>query len=284
MPAAVPVKTVPTIGLHFDGPEIPARTFLDAAGSLLTLLDEVGRSLPEEARIEWQVADFRGESALAAFRAPLAVAVPAAATIARTVSGLRDLEVSGSRPEHFSSAALASAAKLAALMTRPKAGSLVFSERVDLEYPSVEITSRSLAALERLGPSHWKSTGSVRGVLETMTIHGVSKLVVYDPATGERTDCHCAPEKIHEATALFGKQVVVRGEIVRDSTEKRLTSVHSIAAVETGAPFRFEDYFGLFADDPVDFDEWSVYVRERWMGRTAGHRSVQTASETSAPC
>lgn len=262
MPAAAPAETAPTIGLHLDGPEIPARTVLDAAGSLLALLDEVGRSLPDAGRINWQVADHRGGSAIAAFRAPHAAAGPAAATIARVISGLRDLEVSGSRPEHFTGAALATAATLATLMTRPRGEFRIFSERADLEIPTVEITNRSLAALDRPGPDHWKSTGSVRGVLEMMTIHGVSKLVVYDPLTGDRTDCHCAPEKIHEATALFGKQVVVQGEITRDSTGKRLTSVHSIAAVETKAPFRFEDYFGLFADDPVDLEEWSRYIRE----------------------
>lgn len=283
MPATVPAETAPTVGLRLDGPEIPARTFLDAAGALLALLREVGRSLPGEARIDWRVADFRGGSAMATFRAPLAVAVPAAATIARTVSGLRHLEVSGSRPDHFSGAALATASKLATLMTRPGLGCRVFSERADLETPSVEITNRSLAALKQLGPDHWKSTGSVRGVLEMITIHGVSKLAVYDPLTGDRTDCHCAPERIHEATALFGKQVVVRGEIARDSTGKRLTAVQSIAAVET-MPFRFEDYFGLFADNPVDINEWSVYIRERWASRTPGQLSARTASEASAPC
>lgn len=261
MPAAVPAETAPTVGLRLDDPEIPARTVLDAAGALLTLLGEVGRSLPGAGPIDWQVADDRGGNTVAAFRAPRAVARPAAATIARTVSGLRDLEVSGSRSEHFSSAALFATARLAVLLTRAGSGCRVFSERADLETPSVEITNRSLAALERPGPDHWKSTGSVRGVLELLTIQGVSKVAVYDPFTGERTDCHCEPERIHEAAALFGQQVVVRGEIVRDSTGKRLTSVHSIAAIETQEPFRFEDYFGLFADNPVDLEEWSRYIR-----------------------
>lgn len=284
MPAAVPAETAPTVGLCLDSVEVPARTVLGAGGSLLALLDEVGRSLPDAGRIDWQVADHRGGGAVAAFRAPRAAAGPAAVTIARVISGLRELEVSGSRPEHFNSAALATAAKLATLMTRPGGRFRVFSERADLETPSVEITNRSLAALDRPGPGQWKSTGSVHGVLETMTIHGVSEFTVCDPFTGERTDCRCEPERVHEAAALFGKQVVVRGEIVRDSTGKRLTSVHSVAAVETGAPFRFEDYFGLFADDPVDLNEWSTYVREGWMGRTAGHLSDQTVSEASVPC
>lgn len=283
MPAAVPAETAPKIGLRLDGPEIPARTFLNAAGALLALLGEVGRSLPGATPIDWQVAEFRDGSA-ATFRAPRAAEGPAAATIARTLSGIRNLVVSGSRPEHFSSAALAAAARLAALLTRAGSGGRVFSEQADLETPSVDITNRSLAALERPGPDHWKSTGSVRGVLETITIHGVSEFAVYDPFTGERTDCHCEPERIHEAAALFGKQVVVRGEIVRDTTGKRLTSVQSIAAVETGAPFRFEDYFGLFADDPVDLDEWSVYIRERSIGRTPGQLAARTASEASVPC
>ena len=261
MPATAPAETAPTVGLRLDGPEFPARTVLDAAGALLALLGEVNRSLPGARQIDWQMADHRSGNTIAVFRAPRAVVRPAAVTIARTVSGLRDLEVSGSRPEHFSSAALATTARLAARLTRAGSGGRVFSEGVDLETPSVEITNRSLAALEQLGPSHWEATGSVRGVLEMMTIHGVSKLAVFDPLTGERTDCHCTPEKVHEATALFGKQVVVRGQIVRDSTGKRLTSVHSVAAVDTGAPFRFEDYFGLFADNPVDLEEWSRYIR-----------------------
>lgn len=255
-------ETVPTVSLRFDGAEISARTFLDAADTLLALLREVGRSVPGETQIDWQVADFRGGSALATFRAPVGTARPAAATIAGTLSGLREIEHSGSRPEHFGGAALARATRLATLMTRHGSASRVLSEGVDVASPSVEITNRSVAALEKLGPARWRATGSVRGILEMMTIHGASKLAVYDPDTGERTDCHCAPEMIREATALFGQRVVVRGEIVRDSSGKRLTSVRSVRAAEADVPFRIEDYRGLFADDPIDIEEWSRYIRE----------------------
>ena len=278
-------ETVPTVSLRFDGAEIPARTFLDAADTLLALLREVGRSVPGETRIAWQVADFRGGSALATFRAPVGAAQSAAATIAGTVSGLREIEHSGSRPRHFSGAALARATELATLMTRPESGSRVFSEGVDLANPSVEITSRSVATLEKLGPARWRSTGSVRGILEMMTIHGASKIAVYDPDTGERTDCHCAPAMIREATTLFGQRVVVGGEIVRDGTGKRLTSVRSVRAAKAAAPFRIEDYRGLFADDPIDIEEWSRYIREDTdaMGRLLTDEAGRAPLRIEAP-
>lgn len=271
--------------LRFDNAEISARTFLDATDALLALLREVGRSVSGDTRIDWQVADFRSGSALATFRAPSGTAQPAAATIGRTISGLREIEHSGSRPRHFSGAALATATELATLMTRPESGSRVFSEGVDLANPSVEITSRSVATLEKLGPARWRSTGSVRGILEMMTIHGASKLAVYDPDTGERTDCHCAPAMIREATTLFGQRVVVRGEIVRDSSGKRVTSVRAVRAVEADAPFRIEDYRGLFADDPIDIEEWSRYIREdtEAMGRLLTDEAGRVPLHIHAP-
>lgn len=257
-----PADAVPTIGLRLNGPNIAGEAFFDAGKSLLALLREVGRSVSSEQPIAWNLADLQRGSALVALCPPVDAAENASHTIARTLSGLREVERAASRPEFFSDEALGSVRRLVTYMENGSAGLEVFSTGVHLEAPSVTITDRIAANLKELRRPGWRAIGSVRGTLEMMTIHGASMFAVYDEITGERIECRCPPDLMEEAAPLFGKRVLVRGEIVRDSKGRRLVSTTSLRPLSTARSPRAEDLRGLLADNPIDLEEWGRYVRE----------------------
>lgn len=323
MPAAVPAETAPTIGLHFDGPEIPARTFLDAAGALLTLLDEVGRSLPGASPIDWQVADVRGESAAATGTAPSvalrvdgrqvpakafleaakslleilsevgrslsdrqtvswciahfdggggAIALrpavdddPAHATraITSTLCGLAEMDASGLRPAHFSDKALQFARRLGKVAGR-RGGGITLSASGGPEGERVQVVSGRVEAQARQALRRPREYGSVEGTVEGLTIHGRNAFSVYDSITGKRVECVCDRETIEKIIEHLGKRVNVRGEFRYGSDEEpKKVIVEDFQLLGVGPLPQAEDVRGLFADDPVDIEEWSRYVRER---------------------
>lgn len=256
------VDAVPTIGLRLDGANVSGEAFFEAGKSLLALLREVGRSVSSEQAIAWNLADLQRGSALVALCPPAEAAENASHTIARTLSGLRAVERTASRPEFFSDEALGSVRKLVTHMENGSGGLEVFSTGVGLEAPSVLITDQIAANLKKLHRPGWRAIGSVRGTLEMMTIHGGSMFAVYDELSGERIECRCSPDLMEEAAPLFGKRVLVRGEIVRDSKGRRLASTSSLRPLSTEQSPRAEDLRGLLADNPIDLEEWGRYVRE----------------------
>lgn len=323
MPAAIPAKTAPKIGLRFDGPEIPARTFLDAAGTLLALLGEVGRSLPGATPIDWQVADFRGEDATATGVAPSVAlrldwdAVPAdgfleaakalleilsevgrslsdrktvswciahfdgggsaialrpaaeddpahaAGVITATVCGLAEMDASTLRPAHFSDKALRFARRLGAVAGQQGAG-IELSASGGPAGERVQVLSGRIEAHGRQMLRRPREYGSVEGTLGALTIHGRNAFSVYDAITGKRIECVCDRETIEEVIQHLGKRVSVSGELRYGSDEEpKKVLVEDFRLLGVGPLPQAEDVRGLFADDPVDIEEWSRYVRER---------------------
>ena len=257
-------ETAPTIGLRLDGDEVAPETFLLATQSLLDILSEVRRSLSRSGAIAWRVSDLRRGSATIAFQPKSGSAQQphTVATIARTVSGLQTLGTEPSRPTHFTDRALGATRKLAARTDVAKSGLLVFSDGLGLRPQQVQITKQITANIERLARPSWRSTGSVRGTLEMLTIRGVSKFAVYEAATGERIECRCTPDIVLSATRFFGKRVLVRGEIARAENGKRSITVQSLRSLAAESPPRLTDLRGLLSDDPVDIEEWARYMRE----------------------
>lgn len=109
-----------------------------------------------------------------------------------------------------------------------------------------------------------EAIGSVEGSLEAVTIRGRNALVVCDTITGRRIECVCADGAIGESAVEFlGEVVCVRGR-VRYGPDGRPASVAAASFRRLGGEGRVqpEDLRGLFADDPIDLEEWARYVRE----------------------
>lgn len=109
-----------------------------------------------------------------------------------------------------------------------------------------------------------EAIGSVEGSLEAVTIRGEKAFVVHDTITGRRIECVSTDREVVESAGeLSGEVVCVRGE-VRYGADGRPTSVavSSLCRLGGGGRVQPEDLRGLFADDPIDLEEWARYVRE----------------------
>lgn len=259
-------ETVPTVTLRLDGDDVSAEAFLDAARSLLDLLSEVGRSLSAEKAISWRVSDLStGSAAIALQPEPASDRDHAGDTISSTVGGLAEMDSADTRPRHFSDKAVRSARKLGQLAGADGAGVVLqasgcpVGERVQVLSGRVEANGRQM--LRRPSPREY---GSVEGTLEALTIHGQDAFAVYDAITGKRIECVCDREMLEQAIEHLGKRVLVRGEIRRPGDGKSKTViVEGFRRLGVGPLPQAEDVQGMFADDPIDIEEWSRYVREK---------------------
>ena len=263
MPARSPADGVPAVSLRLEGEEVPAATFFAAAGSLLTLLREVGRSVAGEKPVEWRLADLRGGSAVVTLRPSVESADGASAAIHRALTGLAEMDAAARRPAHFTDRALRSARRLGSL-TKAAGRLVVYAEGQSAETPACSVSGRLAEHAARLLPSAHTATGSVEGRLEALTIHGNNSFVVFDTLTGHGVECRCDRETLDRAAAHLGKRVLAKGEIRYGADGKpKWVAVEWFRLLGAGPLPRNEDMVGLFADDPIPIDEWSRYVRAK---------------------
>ena len=104
--------------------------------------------------------------------------------------------------------------------------------------------------------------GSLEGTLEA-TFRGSIAFSVYETITNRRTSCNCSREILELAIKHFGQRVSVSGEI-RSNVRGEPTSmdVRELRPLGVGPLPQAKDIRGLFADDKVDIDQWSRFVRE----------------------
>lgn len=266
MTAPIRAETVPSVSLRLEGDEVTADAFLDAARSLLDLLSEVGRSLSDEKPISWRISNLStGSAAIELQPASANDRDHAGSTISSMVGGLAEMEYAATRPRHFSDRAVQSASILgqlagadgARIALRASGGSV--EERVQVLSGRVEANGRQV--LRQPSPREY---GSVEGTLEALTIHGKNAFAVYDAVTGKRIECVCDRQMLEQVIEHLGKRVLVRGEIRHpgDGKSKKVL-VEGFRLLGVGTLPQVEDVRGMFADDPVNIEEWSRYVREK---------------------
>lgn len=250
----------PTVGLRLEGEAVPAEAFFRAATSFLALLSEMPESSSGIEPVQWTLAGLRMGSAEAVFLPDREE--PGVRIIAETLVGLSAFENGVGRRSHFSAGALRRIRELSvAPAGRPVA---VFARGRDFPISDTRVTARVTEQVDRLMARATKAIGSVEGSLEAMTIHGKNAFVVYDTITGRRIECVCTEREVVESAMEFlGEVVCVRGE-VRYGADGRPTSVAVASFRRLGGEglVQPEDLRGLFADDPIDLDEWARYVRE----------------------
>lgn len=264
MTAPTRAESVPAVTLRLGGDAVPADGFLDAAESLLEILSEVGRSLSHRRTVSWRLSRTDGGGVAIALR-PAAEDDPAhaAGVITATVCGLAEMDASTERPAHFSDKALRFARRIGEVAGQQGAGIELSTSGVPagdrVQVLSGRVEAHGLQMLRR--PREY---GSVEGTLGALTIHGRNAFSVYDAITGKRIECICDRETLEQVIEHLGKRVLVRGEIRHpgDGKSKRVL-VKGFRLLGVGPLPQAEDVRGLFADDPVDIEEWSRYVRGR---------------------
>lgn len=266
MTAPDPSDAVPTIGLHLEGDEVTAETFVHAAQCLLDILSEVGRSVSGGKNIEWRLSVLSLGSARLAMQ-PKSGAVhehDAAAAISRTISGLAQMAETARHPAHFTHKALKRARTLGALAGAAPARVHASSSGRSINAQTCTVTGDLATHANRLMRTPPPEIGSIDGILEAVSIHGRVAFVVHDPLTRDRIECRCDRPTLDRAVPHLGRRVFVSGAIhCRADGEPKSLQVQSFELLGGPSLPQVEDVRGLLAGDPLPMAESAGCAKEK---------------------
>ena len=213
--APAPSDAAPTIGLHLEGDEVMAKTFVRAGQCLLDILSEVGRSVSGGTNLEWRFSDLSLGSARLAMQPKSGAAREhhAAAAISRTISGLADLAETAQCPAHFTHKALRRARTLGTLAAAAPERVRASSSGCSIAARTCSITGELATHAHRVMRTPPPEIGAIDGILEAVSIHGRVAFVVHDPITDDRVECRCDRSTLDRAVPHLGNRVFVSGEI-----------------------------------------------------------------------
>ena len=210
-----PSDAAPTIGLHLEGDEVMAKTFVRAGQCLLDILSEVGRSVSGGKNLEWRFSDLSLGSARLAMQPKSGAAREhhTAAAISRTISGLAELAETAQHPAHFTHKALRRARTLGTLAAAAPERVRASSSGRSIAARTCSITSELATHAHQVMRAPPPEIGSIDGILEAASIHGRVAFVVHDPITDDRVECRCDRPTLDRAVPHLGNRVFVDGEI-----------------------------------------------------------------------
>lgn len=192
---------------------ISVRSLITTVSTSLKMLKDWDAALSNQGRetLDWVVTDLhRGSLVLEMApksRSPERNIGPQ--VVSMFTRGLRQIEQQGTTPPYLSEAGMASAKKMLRLIGRD--GTAGFQIEGTEEEP-VEITARAAANIAQLLPVSYKALGSVEGRLETITVHGGSKFVVYHSRTRKAVNCKFDPGRwMEEVKQAMGNRVSAMG-------------------------------------------------------------------------
>lgn len=255
-----------SIGFSLVGEDIPLGTFINAAQKLSDLLSELDVEVSGSKNLDWSIVDLGVGSANLAVEPTLKQEDGidyGDMIISSALSGLKLIEQEASRPEHFTDEALKKAKELVRIINGKVERIAVFGKTESTTPQRVRVTQRIAAHVDQLIGTNSVATGSVEGVLETLTIHGGPEFAVYDVIAARRVRCICDRDTLNQLLTHLEERLSVKGE-VRFNIRGEPTSVK----VESFRPLgdkelpQAKDIRGLFSENKVDINEWSQYVRK----------------------
>jgi hypothetical protein len=203
------------IELHLEGPRVSIRAFLEAARSLLTVVHEVGESVvgPSAKAINWYIAELHGNSAHLIGKSEVKGQVRIQdddidRILTQVEVGFDQLQSIAAIPAHFSDVALEAAGKLGAFT-----GDGVSRIEIGLGSRKLEVTQHVQANVAEVTKEKLRSMGSIEGTIETLSVHGQKRFVLYDRQSGRAVRCTFDFDEHEIFDGLWNKRVLVRGII-----------------------------------------------------------------------
>ena len=153
------------------------------------------------------------------------------------VDGFRQIEQDGTTPPYFTERALVEAQRILGLIGKEGATGLVVADL----YDHVELTAQASMNAGQLLRVWRQSIGSVEGRLETISLHGKSRFILYHDLTRKAVTCKFDPTRwLDEMKESLGHRVRVygivysniRGEPLRVEID-RIRRLHSSAEIPT---------------------------------------------------
>lgn len=130
---------------------------------------------------------------------------------ARFIDGWASIERQGITPAFLSEQGMKRAKQLTKLIGREGMTGFVAASQTE----SVEITPQASANIEQLLKVRHCSIGSVEGKMETVSVHGQSRFIIYHSRTGKAVTCRVARDKLTSmiSTEMLGRRVVASGTV-----------------------------------------------------------------------
>ena len=194
---------------------ITLRGFLTAVESALKILGDYDAAISGKARgtLDWIITDVSTGSLkiVTQSRSRLEDRNYGPEVAARFIEGWSVIERQCITPAYLSEQGMKQAKQLTRLIGRRR------HDRICNREPdqSVEITPQASINIEQLLRVRHCSIGSVEGKLETISIHGESRFIIYHSRTGKAVTCRVTRDKLPSmiSTEMLGRRIIAFGKV-----------------------------------------------------------------------
>lgn len=255
-----------TLRLHIEGQPgvLGVSAFLAAVGESVYMLRDLDAGVSGSPRgtLDWSVAALRTGSAVIELesrsREEERNVGPEVARL--FVNGLDQLEQRGTTPPYLSETGMTHARRLLRLIGRNGMSGLQVSDLAE----TVTISAKAAANIEPLLTARRRALGSIEGKIETASIHGRPRFIVYLSRTRKAVTCRMSTSAVLESAAgVMGRRVLASGTIHYNARSEPLrVDVDHVRVLRTENELPTIDE--LAGSDPEFTDGLSTaeYIRE----------------------
>jgi len=205
-----------TVNLTLRGApgNISFRSFASAASNAVAILEDLDLAISHEPKgsLEWVVTKLATGSLSVTIESRSLIKTKnfGAETAGAFVFGLEKIEKEGSSPPYLSEFGINNAKKLAALIGHNGVAGIHVSD----EEKSADISHVAFDNIRKITEIREAAIGSVEGTIETLSIHGKPKCIIYQSRTLKAVTCSFVREAWFEKIKdVMGKRVIVSGSI-----------------------------------------------------------------------
>jgi len=194
---------------------ITLRGFLTAVESALRILGDYDAAISGKARgtLDWIITDVSTGSLkiVTQSRSRLEDRNYGPEVADRFIEGWSVIEQQCVTPPYLSEQGMKQAKQLTRLIGREGMTGFVAASQTE----SVEITPQASANIEQLLKVRHCSIGSVEGKLETISIHGESRFIIYHSRSGKAVTCRVTRDKLPSmiSTEMLGRRIIASGKV-----------------------------------------------------------------------
>lgn len=149
------------------------------------------------------------------------------------MAGWAQIEREGTTPPYLTEAGMLNARRIVKLIGREGIAGFAVSDLSE----RVEISAQASANIDQLIPVRYRSIGSIEGRLETISVHGRPKFVVYLSRTGKAVTCRIEGELLlATAKDALGRRVGASGTVLSNAKGEPLRvaveRIHTLRSAE----------------------------------------------------
>jgi hypothetical protein len=178
------------------------------------------------------------------------------------VTGLENLEQKGISPPYLSEDGLRRASAMFNALNRN--GARGYKATAIDSGKDVEASHKAGDAIRQLLPVSRRYIGSVEGRLETISIHGKQRFIVYHARTNKAVTCRFDDLDMHRLTGMFGERVAASGIIQSNiKGEPVRVQVDDLRVLGQGKLPTTDELAGSHPDftDDMTTEEFTRYIR-----------------------